>query len=244
MITNEMSRAGDALTQRGPAPVKHMLPPLPYEYAALEPSIDARTMMLHHDKHHASYVEKLNEALEKFPELQGRSAIWLLLNLIKVPKEIRTAVRHNAGGHVNHSLFWRAMSPTGGDAPAGPLADAIVRDFGSVEQLKARFTEAGQQRFGSGWVWLAKRQLEGGRLQVMSTFGHENPLLQGQYPILVNDVWEHAYYLKYENRRADYLKDWWAVANWEEAALRYERSDHSDQVSSEAEGDRLLVAVA
>jgi Fe-Mn family superoxide dismutase len=244
MITNVMSRPSDALARREPVPAKHLLPPLPYEYAALEPSIDARTMMLHHDKHHASYVEKLNETLEKFPELQGRSAIWLLLNLIKIPKEIRTAVRHNAGGHVNHSLFWRAMSPTGGDAPAGPLADAIVRDFGGVEQLKARFAEAGQQRFGSGWVWLARRQLDGGKLQVMTTFGHENPLLQGQYPILVNDVWEHAYYLKYENRRADYLKDWWAVANWEEAALRYERSDHPDQDSSEAEGERLLVAAA
>jgi superoxide dismutase len=155
--------------------------------------------------------------------------------LNKVPKEVRTAVRHNAGGHVNHSLFWKAMSPSGGDAPAGALADAIVRDFGSVEQLKVRFAEAGQQRFGSGWVWLARTQLDGGRLQVISTFGHENPLLQGHYPILVNDVWEHAYYLKYENRRADYLKDWWAVANWEEAAQRYEGSD-SARDDWEAEG--------
>jgi Fe-Mn family superoxide dismutase len=244
MITNLMPRPGDAPTGRAPVPAKHVLPPLPYAYAALEPSIDARTMTLHHDKHHASYVEKLNEALEEFPELQGRSAVWLLLNLIKIPKEIRTAVRHNAGGHVNHSLFWRAMSPIGGEAPAGPLADAIVRDFGGVEQLKTRFAEAGQQRFGSGWVWLVKRQLDGGGLQVMSTFGHENPLLQGQYPILVNDVWEHAYYLKYENRRADYLKDWWAVANWEEAAKRYERSEHSDQDNSEAEGEHHLVAAA
>jgi superoxide dismutase, Fe-Mn family len=244
MITKVMPRPSDALTRRERVPAKHVLPALPYAYAALEPTIDARTMMLHHDKHHASYVDKLNEALEKFPELQGRSAIWLLLNLIKVPKEIRTAVRHNAGGHVNHSLFWRAMSPAGGDAPAGPLADAIVRDFGGLEQLMARFAEAGQQRFGSGWVWLAKRQLEGGRLQVMSTFGHENPLLQGQYPILVNDVWEHAYYLKYENRRADYLKDWWAVANWQEAALRYEHSGHPDQDGSEAEGESLLKTAA
>jgi Fe-Mn family superoxide dismutase len=241
MIANVMSRPSDALTPREPVPAKHLLPPLPYDYAALEPSIDARTMMLHHDKHHASYVEKLNAALEKFPELHERTAVWLLLNLIKVPKEIRTAVRHNAGGHVNHSLFWRAMSPSGVDAPAGPLADAIVRDFGSLEQLKARFAEVGQQRFGSGWVWLARTQLDGGRLQVISTFGHENPLLRGHYPILVNDVWEHAYYLKYENRRADYLKDWWAVANWEEAAQRYEGSDHSAR-DWEAEGGRLLVA--
>lgn len=242
MIMNVMPASSDALARRAPAPAKHLLPALPYEYAALEPTIDARTMMLHHDKHHASYVEKLNAALETFPELQERTAMWLLLNLIKVPKEIRTAVRHNAGGHVNHSLFWRAMSPNGGDAPVGPLADAIVRDFGSVEQLKARFVEAGEQRFGSGWVWLARTQLEGGELQVFSTFGHENPLLQGHYPILVNDVWEHAYYLKYENRRADYLSAWWAVVNWEEAARRYEESDDSARDHWEVEGGRLLVA--
>jgi Fe-Mn family superoxide dismutase len=229
MILGTMHLPGNAVTRRESAPTKHFLPPLPCEYAALEPSIDARTMMLHHDKHHASYVEKLNAALENFPELRERTAMWLLLNLIKVPKEIRTVVRHNAGGHVNHSLFWRAMSPNGDDAPAGPLADAIVRDFGSFEQLKARFAEAGEQRFGSGWVWLARAQLNGGRLQVYSTFGHENPLLQGHYPILLNDVWEHAYYLKYENRRADYLESWWAVANWEEAAQRYEGSELSTQ---------------
>jgi Fe-Mn family superoxide dismutase len=237
MIMNAMPPASDALARQAPAPAKHLLPPLPYDYAALEPIIDSPTMMLHHDKHHASYVEKLNAALEKFPELQERTAMWLLLNLIKVPKEIRTAVRHNAGGHVNHSLFWRAMSPSRGDAPAGALADAIVRDFGSLEQLKARFAEAGEQRFGSGWVWLARTQLTGGKLQVVSTFGHENPLLQGHYPILVNDVWEHAYYLKYQNRRADYLKDWWAVANWEEAGLRYEGSDRPARDNREAEED-------
>ena len=182
MTTNVMPRPADVRTRREPVPAKHLLPPLPYGHAALEPTIDARTMMLHHDKHHASYVEKLNAALENFPELQGRTATWLLLNLIKVPKEIRTTVRQNAGGHVNHSLLWRAMSPTGGDAPAGALADAIVRDFGSVEQLKARFAEAGQERFGSGWVWLARTQPEGGRLQVLSTFGHENPDAAGSLP--------------------------------------------------------------
>jgi Fe-Mn family superoxide dismutase len=244
MITNVMPRPADAPTRREPVPAKHMLPPLPYEYAALEPSIDARTMMLHHDKHHASYVEKLNAALKDFPELQGRTASWLLLNLIKVPKEIRTAVRHNAGGHVNHSLFWRAMAAAGTDAPAGALADAIRRDFGSVEKLKARFAEVGEQRFGSGWVWLVKTQPAGGKLEVLSTFGHENPMLQGHYPILVNDVWEHAYYLKYENRRADYLKGWWAVANWEEAARRYEASDLADRDDWEAEGGRLSEATA
>jgi Fe-Mn family superoxide dismutase len=134
------------------------------------------------------------------------------------------------------------MAPTGGDAPAGPLADAIARDFGSIEKMKTRFAEVGEQRFGSGWVWLARTQLDGGRLQVFSTSGHESPLLQGHYPILVNDVWEHAYYLKYENRRADYLERWWAVANWEEAARRYEGSDHSGRAKWETEGGRLLAA--
>jgi Fe-Mn family superoxide dismutase len=244
MITNPMAQPGDPIPRQEPAPTKHVLPALPYEYAALEPAVDARTMMLHHDKHHASYVDKLNAALEGFPDLQGRTAIWLLLNLIKVPKEIRTAVRHNAGGHVNHGLFWRAMSPGGDDVPAGPLADAIVRDFGSLEQLKARFAEAGEKRFGSGWVWLARTQLHGGTLHVFSTFGHENPLLQGHYPILLNDVWEHSYYLKYQNRRAEYLKDWWAVANWEEAAQRYERSEHSAGDKREAEGTHVLGAAA
>jgi Fe-Mn family superoxide dismutase len=244
MITNVKPRPSDAPARRKPVPAKHLLPSLPYEYAALEPTIDARTMMLHHDKHHASYVEKLNAALEKYPELQERTAIWLLLNLIKVPKEIRTVVRQNAGGHVNHSLFWRAMSPNGSGAPAGPLADAIARDFGGVEQLKARFAEAGQQRFGSGWVWLARTQLDGGNLQVFTTYGHENPLLQGHYPILLNDVWEHAYYLQHQDRRADYLKGWWAVANWEEAARRYEHADHSAQGDWKSEGGRLLVAAA
>ncbi len=237
MNTNVML-PGEALAAPAPGPAKHLLPALPYEYAALEPSIDARTMMLHHDKHHASYVDKLNRSLEKFPELQGRTAMWLLLNLIKVPKEIRTAVRHNAGGHVNHSLFWRAMSPTGDDVPTGGLGDAIVRDFGGVEELKVRFAEAGEQRFGSGWVWLARTQLYGGRLQVVSTFGHENPVLQGHYPILVNDVWEHAYYLKYENRRADYLNAWWTIVNWEEAAQRYEESDRAAAGVREAEDER------
>jgi Fe-Mn family superoxide dismutase len=242
MLTATTPSQSDAVARQEPAPAQHTLPPLPYGYSALEPSIDARTMMLHHDKHHGSYVEKLNAALEPFPELQGRTAMWLLVNLIKVPKEIRTAIRHNAGGHVNHSLFWRAMSPDGGDAPTGPLADAIARDFGSVERLKARFAEVGQKRFGSGWVWLTRTRPDGGALQVISTFGHENPVLQGHYPLLVNDVWEHAYYLKYENRRADYLNDWWAVANWREAGRRYESTNRPVQDHWEAEGGRLLVA--
>lgn len=202
----------------------HRLPPLPYDHAALEPYIDARTMILHHGKHHASYVEKLNTALETFPDLQQKTALWLLLNLGKLPMNIRTAVRDNAGGHVNHSLFWQAMSATGGGAPSGPLADAIERDFGSFELFKARFDEAGGALFGSGWVWLVRTRKEGGRLEVITTSGHHNPLMDGCFPLLLNDAWEHAYYLKHENRRADYLKGWWPVVSWQEAASRYERS--------------------
>ncbi len=216
--------------------MKHVLPRLPYDYAALEPHVDARTMMLHHDQHHASYVANLNAALEKFPDLHERTALWLLLNLSKVPEKARTAVRNNAGGHVNHSLFWRAMSPAAGGAPSGPLADAIKRDFGSFEQFKVRFTEVGGKLFGSGWVWLARAQQDGGALQVYTTSGHDNPLMQGHFPILVNDVWEHAYYLKHENRRPEYLKAWWAVANWDEAARRFERSDKSAEQEWENEG--------
>ena len=223
--------------------MKHTLSPLPYDYAALEPHIDAQTMMLHHDRHHASYVANLNSALEMFPELHAHNALWLLLNLDRVPHRIRTAVRNNAGGHVNHSLFWRAMSPAAGGAPAGPLADAIDRDFGSLDEFKARFVDAGGKQFGSGWVWLARTQHDGGKLGVFTTSGHGNPLIQGHFPILVNDVWEHAYYLKYENRRGDYLKSWWPVVNWEEAARRFERSDHSAEREWEGEGG-LVVAPA
>ena len=219
--------------------MKHMLPPLPYDYAALEPHIDARTMTLHHDQHHASYVANLNSALEPFPELHERTALWLLLNLSKIPDKIRTAVHNNAGGHVNHSLFWRAMSPGASRAPAGPLADAINRDFGSLERFKVQFAEAGTKLFGAGWVWLAKAQQDGGRLQVCTTSGHDHPLMQGRFPILVNDVWEHAYYLKHENRRGDYLKGWWPVVNWEEAAHRFERSGHPAEHNWEGEDESL-----
>jgi len=222
--------------------MKHLLPPLPYGYAALEPHIDARTMTLHHDQHHAAYVTNLNSTLESFPELHERTASWLLLNLDKVPEKIRTAVRNNAGGHVNHSLFWRAMSPTGGGTPAGPLADVIKLAFGSLEQFKAQFDEAGGKVFGSGWVWLARAQQDGGGLQVITTPGHDNPLMQGHFPILVNDVWEHAYYLKHEHRRTDYLKGWWSVVNWQEAARRFERSDHSAEQDWETDGGLVLEA--
>lgn len=240
MITQVVPRRGDEVTQHGAGLPKHLLPPLPYDYAALEPHIDAQTMTLHHDQHHASYVANLNSALEKFPELHERTAIWLLLNLSKVPEETRTAVRNNTGGHVNHSLFWRAMSPSGGGEPTGALADAIKRDFGGLEKFKVRFDEAGEKLFGSGWVWLVRTQQDGGKLEVFTTSGHDNPLMQGHFPLLVNDVWEHAYYLKHENRRADYLKGWWPVVNWEEVARRFERSDRSAEQHWEADGGSLL----
>ena len=220
---------------------KHILPPLSYDYAALEPHIDARTMLLHHDKHHASYVTNLNSMLEKFPELRRRTASWLLLNPGKIPEQIRTAVHHNAGGHLNHSLLWRAMSPDGDGAPSGLLADAIKREFGSFEQFKARFDDAGAKLFGSGWVWLTLSP-DGGKLEVITTSGHDNPLIQGHVPLLVNDVWEHAYYLKYENRRADYLHGWWSVVNWEEAASLFEHGDRRAEDSWESEGGSLIKA--
>lgn len=201
--------------------IKHTLPPLPYAYDALEPYIDTRTLTLHHDKHHASYVTNLNMALKKYPELHERTADWLLCNLNQVPQAIRSTVHHNAGGHVNHSLFWQMMSPTGGDALAGPLLDALKRDFGGIAEFKAGFAEAGEKLFGSGWVWLVREQNDEGKLQIMTTAGHDHPMMKGLFPLLVNDVWEHAYYLKYENRRADYLHAWWSIVNWEEIARRF-----------------------
>lgn len=222
---------------------KHKVPPLPYASDALEPVIDAQTMMLHHDHHHASYVAKLNSALEDNPELQGRTAQWLLLHPARVPPKIRTVVRHNAGGHMNHRLFWKAMSPAGHGAavPAGALAAAIDRDFGSLDVFQQRFVEAGEKLFGSGWVWLVQSRLDGGKLEICNTNGHGNPLQSGQYPILLNDVWEHAYYLKYQNRRGEYLRAWWSIVNWEEAACRFDRS--FDQVAKqdwEDEGGTVL----
>ena len=218
---------------------KHALPALPYAHAALEPHVDARTMKLHHDKHHASYVEKLNAELEKHPSLRERTAIWLLLNPTKVPEAARAAVRNNAGGHVNHSMFWRTMTPGGSELPKGALADALKRDFGSVAKFKTKFEEAGEKHFASGWVWLVA-QKEGGKLAVLTTPGHENPVTQGHFPLLVNDVWEHAYYLKHENRRAEYLKAWWAVANWPEVARRLEKFELSPERHWEGEGELVL----
>ena len=205
--------------------MKHLLPPLPYDFAALEPHIDARTMHLHHGVHHAGYVKALNLALTGAPaELLEKTAAWLLLNPGKIPAKIRTAVHNNAGGHVNHSLLWRAMSPDGGGAPSGRLAEAIEHDFESFEKFKTEFVEAGSTLFGSGWVWLVRSQHGDDKLQVLTTSGHDNPMAQGCAPLLVNDVWEHAYYLRHENRRPEYLKGWWPLVNWKEAARRYERA--------------------
>lgn len=195
------------------------LPELPYTYDALEPHIDARTMSVHHSKHHASYVTKLNEALEKAPELKSKSIEWLLTHLDDVPSTVRTSVRNNGGGHLNHSLFWSLMSPNGGGDPSGPLADAIIRDFGSVDEFRGEFETHGAKVFGSGWVWLAA---EGdGKLSIVTTEGHDNPIMDGLSPVLVNDVWEHAYYLKHQNRRPDYLSGWWAVTDWSVAGAHY-----------------------
>ena len=197
----------------------HTLPPLPYPTNALEPHIDAQTMEIHHGKHHNAYVTNLNAALEKAPELADKSLEDLLRNLNSVPEAVRTAVRNNGGGHWNHSQFWRTMAPTAGGAPTGKLAAAIDAAFGDFEKFKEAFNAAGVGRFGSGWVWLVN---EGGKLAITSTPNQDNPLMEGKpAPLLGNDVWEHAYYLKYQNRRPDYLKAWWNTVNWDEVGKRY-----------------------
>jgi Fe-Mn family superoxide dismutase len=195
------------------------LPPLPYEYTALEPYIDEQTMHLHHDKHHQAYVTNLNAAIDKHPELSGKSVEDLITNLAGVPEDIRAAVRNNGGGHINHTMFWELMTPGGSKAPSAALADAIISTFGSVDDLKSAINDAGVKRFGSGWTWLVKAA--DGKLQVVSTANQDNPLSDGLSPILGNDVWEHAYYLKYQNKRADYLAAWWNVVNWDEVAKRF-----------------------
>jgi superoxide dismutase, Fe-Mn family len=168
---------------------------------------------------------KSNKALENYPEYQECSALWLLLNLEKLPEEIRLAVHHNAGGHVNHSMFWRAMTPSRVAEPKGLFREAIDTDFGSLAKLKSEFAEAGTQVFGSGWIWLTKTRQNGGKLEIISTQGHDHPMMHNRFPLLVNDVWEHAYYLQYENRRSDYLKAWWAIVDWDQANRCFERSD-------------------
>jgi len=196
------------------------VPPLPYEYNALEPYIDTQTMQLHHDKHHAAYVNNLNNALQNQSQLASWTVEDLVQRINEVPESIRTAVRNNAGGHTNHSMFWQIMKPNGGGEPTGELGSAIQQAFGSFDQFKAAFNDAGVKRFGSGWTWLV---LDGsGKLQVISTANQDSPMMDGMFPVMGNDVWEHAYYLKYQNRRPDYLAAWWNVVNWDEITHRYQ----------------------
>jgi Fe-Mn family superoxide dismutase len=199
----------------------HTLPALPYAFDALEPHIDARTMEIHHGKHHQAYVTNLNAALEKAPELAGESLDALLRDLSRVPEAIRTAVRNNGGGHWNHALFWTLMAPTGGGEPAGDLGTAITKSFGSFATFREQFQAAAMGRFGSGWAWLVSDQ---GALSIMSTPNQDNPLMEGKTAILGLDVWEHAYYLHYQNRRADYVGAWWNVVHWGEVAKHYAAS--------------------
>ena len=195
----------------------HAVPPLPYDYNALEPHIDEQTMRIHHDKHHAAYVTNLNAALEKHPELQQKSADDLIRGINSVPEDIRTAVRNNGGGHANHAMFWQIMAPAAGGAPTGAIGEAITSTFGSFASFKEQVNKAGATRFGSGWAWLIDA---GGKLVIESTANQDSPLMEGKKPILGVDVWEHAYYLKYQNRRPDYLAAWWNVINWDEVSKR------------------------
>ncbi len=195
------------------------LPPLPYPKEALEPFIDAPTMEIHHGKHHAAYVANVNKALAGKPDLEKKTVEQLISSLDSVPADIRAVVRNNGGGHANHSLFWRLMAPKAGGAPTGKLANDIKSAFGSLEAFKEKFEAAGMGRFGSGWAWLIRNKA--GQLEVVSTANQDNPLMEGNKPLLGCDVWEHAYYLKYQNRRADYLKSWWNVVNWAEVSNLY-----------------------
>jgi len=203
--------------------MSHKLPDLPYSYDALEPYIDARTMEIHHGKHHATYVNNLNAAIEKYPKLADKSLEDILRDLNSVPEDIRTAVRNHGGGHFNHSLFWLVMGSRSGDKPKGDLAPAITKAFGSFEAFKEQFEKAANSRFGSGWAWLSVREKDG-VLVVSSTPNQDTPLAEGLQPILGLDVWEHAYYLKYQNRRAEYVTNWWNTVNWEEVGRRFKEA--------------------
>jgi superoxide dismutase, Fe-Mn family len=195
------------------------LPQLPYPKNALEPHIDAQTMEIHHGKHHNAYVTNVNKAIAGKPELEKKSVEELISNLDAVPADIRNAVRNNGGGHANHSMFWKIMGPNAGGAPSGKLGDDIKATFGSFDAFKEKFEAAGVGRFGSGWAWLV---VKGGKLEITSTANQDNPLMEGAKPVFGCDVWEHAYYLKYQNRRPDYLKAWWNVVNWAEVAKYYD----------------------
>ena len=197
------------------------LPPLPYDYAALEPHIDTQTMQIHHDKHHNAYVTNLNAALESHPNIASQSIEDILRNIGDVPEAARQAVINNGGGHANHTLFWEIMGPNGGGEPTGALGEAITKAFGSFADFKAKINDAGVKRFGSGWSWLVVDK--SGNLQVISTANQDSPLMQGNTPVLGVDVWEHAYYLKYQNLRPKYLEAWWNTVNWAEVAKRFGR---------------------
>ena len=200
----------------------YTLPPLPYDYAALEPHIDVATMRLHHDRHHATYVTNLNNALANYPAWQGRDIVDVLYHINDVPEAIRTTVRNNGGGHLNHSIFWATMGPNGGGQPVGALADAINSAFGDFAAFKARLTDAATRQFGSGWGWLV---LDGAKqLQVISRPNQDAPVMDGLAALVGVDVWEHAYYLKYQNRRADYLTAWWNTINWESVGKRFDQA--------------------
>jgi len=201
--------------------VAYELPALPYDYAGLEPHIDEATMKLHHDKHHQTYVTNLNGAIEKHPELGSKSPEELIAGLASVPEDIRTVVRNNGGGHVNHTMFWEIMKPNGGGAPTGAIADQITKDFGDFEAFKKTFNETTAKQFGSGWGFLVYK---GGKLEIVTKPNQDSPLTDGLFPILGNDVWEHAYYLKYQNKRPDYLAAWWNVVNWDEVNKRFEKA--------------------
>ncbi|HUG28043.1 MAG TPA: superoxide dismutase [Gemmatimonadales bacterium] len=199
--------------------MSHNLPPLPYDYTALEPHIDEQTMRIHHDKHHAAYVNNLNAALEGHDALAGKSVEELIANLDAVPEKIRTAVRNNGGGHANHTLFWELMTPGGASAPSGALASAMDKTFGGFDSFKEQFGKACATRFGSGWGWLSRDK--DGAVRIESTANQDSPIMEGRTPLLGCDVWEHAYYLKYQNRRPDYVAAWWNVVNWDTVAARF-----------------------
>ena len=195
------------------------LPPLPYAYDALAPTISEETMQLHHDKHHQAYVTNVNNALKDQPDLANKSVEALISDLNSVPENIRTAVRNNGGGHANHTLFWEIMKPGGANQPTGDLANAVNQSFGGFDQFKQQFTQAATTRFGSGWAWLVS---DGGKLAITSTANQDSPLMEGKTPLLGLDVWEHAYYVDYRNRRPDYITAWWNVVNWDEVGKRYD----------------------
>ena len=196
----------------------HELPALPYDYAGLEPHIDEATMKLHHDKHHQAYITKLNDAIAKHPDLEKHSAEDLLKNLQSLPEDVRGPIRNNGGGHVNHTMFWQIMKPQGGGEPTGKIGDQIKKDFGTFADFKKAFNEKTAAQFGAGWGWLI---WNGSKLEIVTTPNQDSPITAGHYPILGNDVWEHAYYLKYQNKRPDYLEAWWNVVNWLEIDKRF-----------------------